>query len=114
MKNKNNLTIYKELVKEKYLYQLQLSLIMLRLQSMSSLSAVVIQDDPEMVGRYAKETSQEDSIKEVMASQLYLGVAIEKLNAKIEKAKQDLQMEDIAIANHDAYYELQDKIEAIE
>ena len=49
-----------------------------------------------------------------MASQLYLGVAIEKINSKIEKAKQDLQMEDIAIANHDAYYELQDKIEAIE
>lgn len=111
---KNNLTVYKELVKEKYLYQLQLSLIMLRLQSMSSLSAVIIKDDPELVAKYAKETSQEESIEELMASQLYLGVAIEKLNARIEKAKQDLQMEDIALANHDAYYELQDKIEAIE
>ena len=111
---KNNLTLYKELVKEKYLYQLQLSLIMLRLQSMSSLSAVIIKDDPEMVGKYAKESSEEDSIKELMASQLYLGVAIEKINDKIEKAKQDLKMEDIALANHDAYYELQDKIEEIE
>lgn len=111
---KNNLTIYKELVKEKYLYQLQLSLIMLRIQSMCSLSAVVIKDDPETVGKYAKETSQEDGINELMAMQLYLGVAIEKISAKIEKAKQYLQMEDIAKANHDAYYELQDKIEEIE
>lgn len=113
MENKNNLTSYKELVKEKYIYQLQLALISLRIQSMSSLSAVVLQDDPEIVGKYAKESSQEDSIRELIAMQLYLGVAIEKLNDKIEKAKQDLQMEDIAVAYHDAYYELQDKLEEI-
>lgn len=111
---KNNLTIYKELVKEKYIYQLQLSLIALRIQSMSALSAVVIQDDPEIVRKYAKETSQESGIKELIAMQLYLGVAIEKINSKIEEAKKDLQMEDIAVAYHDAYYELQEKIEEIE
>lgn len=110
---KNNLTIYKELVKEKYIYHLQLFLLGLRIQTMTNLSSVVIVDDPDAVRKYSKESSQQNSIKELIAMQLYLGVAIGKVDAKIEAAKKELQMEDIAVANHDAYYELQDKIEDI-